>query len=232
MRLPQDLNVADVMIGTHKRPSLVMGIPTLTGMIPIGVVMGMTRLLLPLNGIHGVELVQAVEVGQARSIIADAVLAVPEERQPEFLFFYGDDMIPEWWHLVKLYEEAHAGKWDVLAGLYYWKNIPPVPLCWRRDKTGRPVAGIDFKPGEVIECDVVGMDFTLIKMELLRRLRREHPNTPLFKTGPGAKSDGGLIQFTEDVYFCSFAQRAAGAKIGCATGIRVAHLDIRTGQVF
>jgi len=153
------------------------------------------------------------------------------------LFFYGDDMIPPWDGFVKLYEEAEKNQWDCLTGLYFVKGEPPTPLTWRNDHIGRLQPNKDYKVGEVIWVDLTGLDFTLIRTSMLEQME-----PPYFKTGPSLRSSipnaiakyadhQSIVMHTEDVWFYNKVKEMGG-KIGVHTGVRVAHIDVRSGMVY
>ncbi len=225
MRLNQELSVEDVMVGVHKRSHIVVAIPTL-GMVPIEFVVGFGRLQFPVNGIAENIIVKNMEVGEARNYVVSEVLKRPEDKRPRYIFFLGDDMIPPWDGLLKLHEEMDNGNWDWLTGLYYWKGEPPTPLTWRNDHVGRLIPGKHFNIGEVIWVDLTGLDFTLLRVETLAKI-----DPPWFKTGPNITSKQNIISYTEDVYFAAKLKKIGG-RIGVHTGVRVAHIDVKSGMIY
>lgn len=228
MRLSKDSKIEDIVVGNHKRANILVAIPTL-GMVPIEFVVGFGRLQFPVNGVVENMIVKNMEVGDARNYVVNEVLKRPIEFRPKYIFFLGDDMIPPWDGLLKLYEEMEVGNWDWLTGLYYWKGEPPTPLTWRDDCIGRLIPGKHFKVGEVIWVDLTGLDFTLLRVETLAKI-----DGPWFKTGP-SKLDGKngveVVRHTEDVYFANKLKKING-RIGVHTGVRVAHIDVKSGMIF
>lgn len=232
MRLEKELEIGDIHTGVHNRANFLVCLLTL-GMVPIEYHVASSRLQYPVNGRAVSMIVKRFEVGKARDMCVDHLLRLPEKTKPEFLFFFGDDMIPEWDGLIKLYDEMISGDWDVLTGLYYIKGEPPIPLTWRNDTIGWMMPGIHYKVGEVIDVDVTGMDFTLIRTSFLQKMA-EKVERPFFKTGPGAfpyEDIEHIITFTEDVYFLAKARKCEG-KIGVHTGVKVGHFDISTGMIY
>lgn len=232
MRLPKETQIEDSVRGTHhRRASLIIAIPTL-GMVPIEFVVGFSRLQMPVNGSAESFVVIGMEVGKARNHVVEQILQKPIESQPRYIFFIGDDMIAPWDGLIRLHEEAEKGGWDCLTGLYYWKGEPPTPLAWRDDHVGRMLPGRHFGVGEVVWVDVTGMDFTLLRTETLRKIE-----PPWFQTGPGHVSGlaggtgEGVVVYTEDVFFCKKLKQVGGT-VGVHSGVRVGHLDIKTGMVY
>ena len=227
MRLAEDTKIEDIMAGIHRRAHIALCIPTL-GTVPIEFLIAFGRLQFPVNGVTENLVVKNMEVGEARNYLVDQILSRPKEKQPTYIFFLGDDMLPPWDGLTRMHEEMERNGWDWLTGLYYWKGEPPTPLVWRNDKIGRMLPGRDFQAGEVLWVDVTGLDFTLLRVETLRKI-----DPPWFETGPkrAMSGQGPIIRYTEDVYFAAKMKRI-GAKIGVHSGVRVAHYDGRTGLIY
>ena len=238
MRLEKEARVEDMEVGHHERPSILTCVITL-GMVPIEFWLTSSRLQFPINGKVTSYVVKGLEVGKARQKCVEHVLSIPKEDRPKWLFFLGDDMLPPWEGFIRLYEEAENNNWDCLTGLYRMKqDWFPTYLLWRNDIVGRMQAGRDFKFGDVVDVDLTGLDFTLIRTSLLERMS----DGTFFKTGPTpisevpymekyGKSKDGILLHTEDVWFYNRA-RELNAKIGVHTGIRVSHLDVKTGLIY
>lgn len=239
MRMPQETRIEDMVVGPHSRCSIMCAVLTL-GMVPIEWVVGFGRMQMPINGQVFQHIIKGKEVGIARDMAVQHVMEIPKGDRPKWLFFLGDDMIPPWDGFVRLYEEAELNKWDCLTGMYFWKGEPPTPLIWRNDHIGRMVPGRDFKVGDVVWCDMTGLDFTLIRVSMLERIQEELGG-PFFKTGPTKRAvmpfdlkgpdDGSILMHTEDVWFYSKV-RALGGKIGVHTGVRVSHINSKTGMIY
>jgi len=239
--MPAETKTEDIILGSHQRCHIMCTVLTL-GMVPIEFVVGFGRMQMPINGQVFQHIIKGVEVGKARNMAVEHIMSMPKDQRPRWLFFLGDDMIPPWDGFVRLYEEAEANKWDCLTGLYYWKGEPPTPLTWRNDHIGRLIPGKHFKMGEVIWVDLTGVDFTLIRVEMLERFAEEFPDQPFFKTGPSLRSGmpehikeyalpESVVTHTEDVWFYGKVKQLGG-KIGVHTGVRVAHLDVKTGLFY
>jgi len=239
--MPAETKTEDIILGSHQRCHIMCTVLTL-GMVPIEFVVGFGRMQMPINGQVFQHIIKGVEVGKARNMAVEHIMSMPKDQRPRWLFFLGDDMIPPWDGFVRLYEEAEANKWDCLTGLYYWKGEPPTPLTWRNDHIGRLIPGKHFKMGEVIWVDLTGVDFTLIRVEMLERFAEEFPDQSFFKTGPSLRSGmpehikeyalpESVVTHTEDVWFYGKVKQLGG-KIGVHTGVRVAHLDVKTGLFY
>lgn len=241
MRMPKETKIEEIELGSHQRCHIVCTILTL-GKVPIEFLVGFGRMQMPINGQVFQHIIKGFEVGRGRNMAVEHIMKMPKEERPRYLFFLGDDMIPPWDGFVKLYEEAEAGKWDCLTGLYFWKGEPPTPLVWRHEKVGRMQPGKDFKVGEVVWVDLTGLDFTLIRVSTLEKFAERFPGQDFFRTGPSLRKGmpdvikkyalpESIVTHTEDVWFYG-KLREMGCKIGVHTGVRVAHLDVNSGAIY
>lgn len=259
MRLPKTTRVEDMLVGPHQRLHFVTTILSL-GMVPIEWVIAFGRLQMPVNAKAGSMIIKGYEVAAGRNKAAENVLSM--DPRPQYLFFLGDDMLPPWDALVTLSEEMARGRWDVLTGLYYWKGEPPTPLTWRDDLVGPMRPGEHFTPGEVIQVDVTGMDCTLIRVDILDKIRQRFPpfkRAPVRGAGNGDgtpqgigdrawpewfRSDrspwfrtgpaaiGGQVVLFTEDVWFCDRVREVGGRVGVHTGVRVAHLDVHSGMVY
>jgi hypothetical protein len=237
MRFQEEAKIDDMIIGAHQRCHIMMAIPTL-GMVPIEFMFAAMRMQMPMNGQVFQHVVKGYEVGEARNKAVEAIMMMPKAERPKYLFFFGDDMIPEWDAFVRLYEMMELEKWDMLTALYYLKMEPPTPLVWRDSIVGAMQPVRDFTVGERVAVDMTGMDFTLIRVSLLEEMEIG----PWFKTGPSLRilkdewlephiQQESVVAHTEDAWFMKRA-KALGAKMGVHTGVRVSHLDVKTGNIY
>jgi len=225
MRSPENTQHVE---GGYVRPSFMIGLPSL-GTVSMKFCMAFNRLQIPVNSATTALYVERMEVGVARNFIAQEYMKA--DPRPKYLFFLGDDMLPSWDALIRLWDEMEKGTWDVLSALYYLKLEPPSPLIRRINVPGALVPGVHFKVGEVVDCDSTGMDFCLIKPEVF-----ENITYPYFKTGYDytpidQNGNGNVLQYTEDSYFLRKV-REAKMRIGVHTGVRVSHYDNKTGMIF
>lgn len=221
MRMDKETQIE---VGNHSRASFLLCVPTL-GMVPIEWVVGFTRMAVPVNAVHYSHVIKNQEVGVARCGFADVALQM--KPRPKAVLFVGDDCIPPFDGLLKLYDAFEEGQYDVLAGLYYMKQESyPIPIMWRRDIVGPMRENKHYTPGDVVDCDICGMDFTLIRPSIFEKIEK-----PYFKTGPTIVPEGGMLYHTEDTWFCDLVKKAGG-RVGVHTGVRVSHLYTATGEVF
>ena len=219
--------------GNQKRLSLLVAIPTF-GMVPIEWAVSFTRLQMPVNcNAHSI-VVTKQEVGIARNYIVEHLLKM--RPRPEYLLFVGDDMLPPWYGVIKLHQEMMKGEFDVIAGLYFIKQKEiPVPIIWRKEVEGYLEPYKHYQPGEVVPVDICGNDFTIFKTEIFEKITYPWFATAFTKIDDVNNMDKSkfksLVAFTEDVYFCDKAKQL-GFKIGVHTGVRVSHLNVKTGEVY
>lgn len=227
MRLQKD---PEVVVGNHKRPTFILGFITL-GMVPIEWCVTLMRLQCPMNCNMESLLVKGMEVGVARNYLAEYALKL--KNRPEYILMIGDDMLPSWNSLIMLYEEIVHREYDVLAGLYYMKtdqySIPMTVMAHDNIK-GYMMPGIHFRIGEVVETHLVGMDFTLIRTDIL-----EHLGPPPWFESANSKNmldekNQGIKLFTEDAFFCHLVKKN-GFRIGVHTGVRIGHMT-KFGEVY
>jgi hypothetical protein len=226
--------VRETMVGTHKRITILVGFPTGVSecprcgqhldMLPVAFHIASQRLQTPVNSRIEAITTSATEVGEARDYIAKCLVAM--NPRPEFLFFIGDDMIPQWDALIRLWQSMQTMDYDVLGALYYLKQDPPTPILWRKEIAGPLMENVHYKPGEIVDSDICGMDFTLIRSSIFDKIQ-----PPYFKTGPTEFEDKSLLVHTEDAWFCQKVFQAGG-RVGVHTGVRVGHLNTKTGVVY
>jgi hypothetical protein len=138
--------------------------------------------------------------------------------------------------LMMLYEDIEQG-FDVAGGLYWTKGNPSMPLIYGepkeiRKKGKQPMAGMfkvrhDWKPGQVVECNGMGMGFTLFKMELFKDKRIKKP---WFKT-VNEHSEQGPKLYTQDLYFFEKI-RTLGYRVCVDTRVALGHMDLHTGVIY
>ena len=228
MRLESD---PEIVQGNHKRATFLLCIPTF-GLVPIEFVVGFSRMQVPMNCRCESFIIKGMEVGVARNFAVEKLLKM--NPMPEYLFFVGDDSLISWNSFLLLHEVMRKDEYDIMAGLYYMKAdpfTPPVPVMNRKGVEGGMIPHVHFNPGEVVLVDLCGMDFTIMKSEVFRKMG----DPPWFKTADSSDiydpETGAIGIFTEDVYFCDKALEA-GLKIAVHTGCRIGHIQIETGEIY
>lgn len=221
MRLDSDRWVK----GGHERGHILLALLSL-GTVSIEWAVAFGRLAMPTNAKVESIAIKGKEVGEARDEVAKYLLTIPKKQRPKYLFFFGDDMIPQWDHLLRLWQGMEEGKWDVLSGLYFLKQEMAVPIIWRKGVPGWLKPDVHYTLGESVWVDICGMDFVLIKTSLLEKMEKAGCRE-FFKTGP-SKMGKNYVLHTEDVFFCEKA-REVGARVGVHTGVRVPHYNHHDG---
>lgn len=230
MRLSQETKTEPAITGTHRRLAFFLGIPTF-GKVSIEWAISISRLQLPMNCMTISLVAKGLEIGNARQWLAENFLA----SEAKYLLFIGDDNISEWDSLLRLYEVMESDpSWDILSGVYHLKQatIPQI-VAWNFDSDGPIRPGRDFQPGEIIQVDVTGLDFCLIRRETLLRLEKESVK-PWFKTSSIEdlmRPDGGMSIYTEDAYFFRKCKEL-GIKTGLHTGCLIGHYDMNKGVMY
>ena len=178
-------------------PGLVIGIPTLGRPIPLEWAFAFKSLSPPSNYNCIIHVVNNQEVANARNEIAKVAI----EKDAKYLFFLGDDVVPPNHTLRQLILHMENNpNIGVIGGVYCSKTEPPAPLVFRGNGQG---SYWDWKIGEVFEVTGMGMDCTLIRVQVLKDLLVAGI-TEQFKT---VDSDGFLDginnaeSWTEDLYF-------------------------------
>lgn len=135
----------------------------------------------------------------------------------------------------KIIAENSGKGFDIAGGLYWTKGTPSMPLIYgvpsakNKDPEGYFKVRFDWKsmtPGP-IECNGMGMGFTLFKLDIFRDKRLERP---WFKTCSEHTAEG-IKQYTQDLYFFEKA-RKLGYRACVDTRVKVGHLDTRTGIIY
>lgn len=125
---------------------------------------------------------------------------------------------------------GHHG-YDAVSGLYYTKGVPPRPMAY-----GNPLNGPDdFKPQPVeeavklkatIEVNGIGQGCAIYRKGLFDKV--SEPWFQTTQTDANTGSGGG----TQDLFFCKKAKEEAGARFGVNCGVKVGHLNVRTGETW
>ena len=185
--------------------------------------------LLPPVGNNIAEIyVDGLSVADARNKAAQEAV----DSKMKYLFFIDYDTIPPCDALCRLvYHLDNHPDYDIAAGLYCTKSVPPWPLLWREWGNG---VSWDFTLGEVLLDNVVGvpMGCTVIRVSLFERLPHSKEN-PWFKTtkGPRVVDTGKMVpeNGTEDLWLCHRLEKELHGKILMDTGVLCDHINHATG---
>lgn len=209
---------------------------TVTGLNPI-IVESWKRLVKPMNVPVIEMMVTGREVGDAYTEAINNILATPKLSKFKYILtIEHDNIIPFIPNtdgpLMMLYEDIERG-YDVAGGLYWTKGDGSKPLIY-----GDPKANIDdqegyfkviynFNDGEVIECNGLGMGFTLFKLDIFKDKRVKKP---FFKT-VGRHKGQSIESFTQDLYFFRNI-RKLGYRVCVDTRVKLGHMDLSTGIIY
>lgn len=157
--------------------------------------------------------------------------------------------------LMTLYNDIEKG-YDAVGGLYWTKGNPSMPLIYGDPREIRGIKkkneqagmfkvrfpakvqkkvrvgtvnkdGHDWHDGELVECNGMGMGFTLFKLDLFRD---ERFIKPWFKTAQEHTNDG-MKMYTQDLYFFENF-RKLGYKCAMDTRIKLGHIDLASGIIY
>ena len=121
--------------------------------------------------------------------------------------------------LLKLYE--NIDDFACVGGLYWTKGEGGQPMIYGKPGSVPMMAPQIPEPEKVVECNGLGMGFTLFDMDVFRD---EKIPRPWFKTLQEWSPESGGRAATQDLYFYENA-RKAGHRVACDTRVRVGHLD-------
>jgi hypothetical protein len=208
------------MIKEHKNsgPGLVIGLPTLGRPVPLDWAMAFKSMNPPINYNSTIHLVKGKPVADAREEIAENAVKIGAK----YLFFVGDDVVCPGHTLRQLiYRMENNDSIGCVGGVYCAKCDPCFPLVFRGNGRG---AYWDWKIGEFFEVTGLGMDCTLIRVEILSKMSR-----PWFKTVDEEGFLDGVNKcesWTEDLYFYKKMKDETQFSIYCDASVICEHWDI------
>lgn len=207
----------------------------LTGLNP-AFISSLKNLVKPMN-VACVEMyVPGREVGDAYSTAVEMILANPTLAQFKYvLTIEHDNLVPfmpgTLGPLCTLYE--HMDQYDVIGALYRLKGEPPTPLIYGDPATpkdspeGMFRVRYDWKVGDLVPCNGLGMGFTLFKLDIFKDTRL---TKPFFKSVAEHQATGPSV-YTQDLYFFEKI-KALGYQVAVDTRVVVAHMDLSSGEIF
>ena len=205
-------------------PGLFVGIPTLGRPVPLDWALNFKGMNPPINFNVIFHIVKGKQVADARNEIAKAAL----ERGAKYLFFIGDDTVcPPHTLRQLIHRMENIPGIGVVGGVYCSKSDPPAPLVFKDNGAG---SFWDWKVGEFFECTGLGMDCTLIRVDLLKKLPE-----PWFKTvdvDNYLDAHNSAECWTEDLYFLRQVSEHTNYKIYCDASVICEHHDVYSGKVY
>src|SRR4029077_20594938 len=147
-------------------------VPT-RGVIPARVVQNWMGMLTPMNIAFFRMFVSGYEVGDAYNAALEVILAHEQLSKFKYVLTLEEDNMPPPDGLLKLYESIDG--YAAVGGLYWTKGEGGQPMCY-----GDPKEILNFrpqipKPGEITECNGLGMGFTLFDLEVFKNPKFEKP---------------------------------------------------------
>jgi len=206
-------------------PGLVLGIPTLGRPVCLEWALALKSLNPPLNFNTVFAIIRGKPVAEAREEIAEQALKLGAK----YLLFIGDDTIlPA--HALRqfIFRMEQDPTVGVVGGVYCSKSDPPAPLVFRGNGKG---SYWDWKIGEFFEVTGLGMDATLIRVDILKDMAK-----PWFKTVDTDSFSEGINHaelWTEDLYFFNnLSTNAPQWKVWCEGGVICDHWEHSTNRFY
>lgn len=205
-------------------PALLIGIPTLGRPVPLEWAFAFKSLSTPTNYnclFHTIK-------GQPVDVARNEMVKAAREKGCKYIFFLGDDVVvPNHTLRQLIYRMEQDPSVGVVGGVYCCKSEPSDPLVYRGNGQG---SYWDWKHGEYFEVTGLGMDCTLIRIEVFNHLVE-----PFFKTVSTDQyldSINNAEEWTEDLYFLNQVSTKTTYKIMCDAGIICDHWDVSTGKKY
>jgi hypothetical protein len=174
-----------------------------------------------------------MEVGEAYSSTIEMILNHPDLSKWKYVLTLEHDNMPPPDGLLRLYEsiqgKVDGRKYDAVGGLYWTKGEGGQPMIY-----GNPaIMPMNFipqlpRPGEVQECNGLGMGFTLFRLDLFKDTNIPRP---WFKTHQEVVFGKGAASFTQDLYFFNNAKKC-GYRFASDNRVLVGHLDEMTDTIW
>ncbi len=209
----------------YENCATVMVMPT-RGMIHHRVCEALMGLIAPPNQPFVRMFISGMEVGDAYNAAVSTILTNPGFETFKYMLCVEEDNMPPPDGLLRLLETIRDPKWSAVGGLYYTKGEEGVAQIW-----GDPQGVLNFRPqvpvlDSVQETNGLGQGFTLIELDLFRKLE-----APWFKTQAEWTHQGGAAVGTQDLHFFGNARRA-GHRVAVDTRVKVGHLDTGSGIIW
>ena len=229
---------------------LTIGIPTLGRPVSLEWATSFKGLNPPINFKSFIAQIYGQHVAIARNAIVRAAI----KQGSKYLFFLSDDVIvPP--HTLRqfIFRMEHDEKLGVVGGVYCSKSNPPFPLVFQGNGNS---SYWDWKIGEYFPVTGLGMDCTMIRVELLKEMSLKagewvdkdteeirEPERPLdyapndyewFETVDEDEFLDGTnnaVQWTEDLRFLDKVAKTDWS-IYCDSMVIAEHYEITTGQKF
>ena len=142
----------------------------------------------------------------ARNLLAREAVDSDADR----VLWIDSDMVFDDDLMIRLGDDLDAG-WDMVAGIYFRRELPTSPLVYSDIKgaAGKAQVWENYPRDCVFKCAGYGFGAVMMKTELLKKLG-DYAFTP-------------MNHLSEDLSFCARALDA-GALIGCDSRVKVGHV--------
>lgn len=204
---------------SYRDCSTIMLVPAIKP-IPPKVYLAHLGMMSPMNQKFTRMVLENMEVGDAYNVAIQNILANPELSTWKYILTVETDntMPPD--GLLKLIEDIESGPWSAVGGLYWTKGEGGQPMCYGKPEV-MPLNFIPWlpQPDSVVECNGLGMGFTLFRTEMFKDFE-----PPYFKTEQKFTPGVGASAFTQDLFFFNEA-RKKGHRFACSTRVLVGHYD-------
>lgn len=208
---------------------LLVGIPTLGRPVTLEWAFAFKSINPPINYNTLFAIIHGKPVAEARNEICKEAI----KQNCKYVLFIGDDTITPPHTLRQLiYRMEQDPMLGVVGGVYFSKSEPPAPLVFRENGSG---SYWDWKIGEYFEVTGLGMDATLIRVELLQEMDKNGSTGQWFKTIDSDQFLDGknaAEMWTEDLYFLKRVKDETKFKIYCDASIIARHVDVSTGKIY
>lgn len=195
--------------------STVCVIPT-RGTVDARVVEAWWSLITPMNQPFVRLMVRGMEVADAYNAAVETILEHPQLKDWKYMLTLEEDNIPPPDGLLRLYESIDD--YAAIGGLYWTKGPEGQPMCYGKPGEVPMFAPQVPEPDSVVNCNGLGMGFTLFRLDVFRD---DTMPRPWFKTVQEYQP-GGVKAMSQDLYFFENARRA-GHKVACDSRVRVGH---------
>lgn len=179
----------------------------------------------PLNYNTIFHVIQGKEVAHARNEFVKVAI----EKDAKYLFLLGDDtVVPNHTLRQLIFRMEQDPTVGVVGGVYCCKSDPPYPLVFRGNGKG---SYWDWKIGEYFEVTGLGMDCTLIRVDLLRSMG-ESDWFLTISTDEFLDARNNAEEWTEDLYFLKRVAEGTKYKIMCDGSVICSHHDVYGNKVY
>jgi len=213
----------------NPQSGVMIGIPTLGRPVPLDWANMWKSLNPPLNFNQLVTIIPGQRVADARNFIAQEAI----KRNSKYLFFLGDDTEPPPDILKKfIYLMEMNSNIGIIGGVYCSKSNPPAPLVFRGNGNG---PFWDWKVGEFFEVTGLGMDATIIRVDVFKDLQEKIGSNEFFRTVDEDEFEDGVnsaVMWTEDLWFLKQVKEHTDWKIFCDGSMLCKHHDVYSGKVY